>query len=123
MPHFGELESSIMEIVWAAAGPVTVRQVVDALQQDRQIAYTTVQTVMDILYRKGWLTRHKDGRANLYQATATRADYVARLMDEALAATPDRSAALATFVERMSPDEVDELRSALEAARLREREP
>lgn len=117
MPRFGDLEASIMDQVWAVSAPVSVREVVSALQAERPLAYTTVQTVMEILHRKGWLTRERAGRAYRYRATAAREDYIARLMDEALADTPDRSAALATFVERMDPGEVEELRQALDAAR------
>ncbi|MEZ0095090.1 BlaI/MecI/CopY family transcriptional regulator [Streptacidiphilus sp. EB129] len=117
MPRFGELEASIMDRVWAATDAVSVREVVTALHAERPAAYTTVQTVMEILHRKGWLTRQRDGRAYLYRATASRADYIARLMDEALAGTHDRSTALAAFVERMDPGEADELRRALDAAR------
>ena len=43
---------------------------VDDLRSDRQIAYTTVMTVMDNLYRKGWLRRHLDGRARRAAAFA-----------------------------------------------------
>lgn len=120
MSRFGELEEAIMDRVWAADGPVRVREVLEGLRRDRDIAYTTVQTVMEILRRKGWLEREKDGRAHRYQATASRADYTARLMDEALAASPDRSAALVRFIEGMDAAEVAELREALGTARAGE---
>jgi len=66
VPHFGDLEAAIMDEVWAADGPIRVRAVVDSLNRERPLAYTTVQTVMDVLYRKGWLTRTKDRRFNMY---------------------------------------------------------
>jgi predicted transcriptional regulator len=111
---FGELEAAIMDRVWAAGEPVRVRQVVDELLRDRDIAYTTVQTVMEILRRKGWLAREKRGRAAYYWAAASREDYTARLMDEALATAPDRTAALARLFGRMDPAEAAELRKALD---------
>lgn len=120
MRQFGGLEAAIMDRVWLAAGPVRVREVVEDLRHDREIAYTTVQTVMDILHRKGWLAREKDGRAYRYHATASREDYTAGLMGQALAVSDDRSAALVRFVERMSPSEVAELRKALDAAKSEE---
>jgi predicted transcriptional regulator len=116
MPAFGELEAAIMEQVWAAPGPVTVREIVDRLGGERTPAYTTVQTVTEILHRKGWLTRDKDGRAFRYQATATRAAYTAGLMDEALAKAPDRSAALVHFAGTLDPAEAAELAEALRRA-------
>jgi predicted transcriptional regulator len=117
VPRFGELEAVIMERVWAADGPVRVRDVVEDLRQNREIAYTTVQTVMEILRHKGWLEREKDGRAHRYWAPATADDYTAQLMDEALDQAPDRSSALMRFVERMDPDEVEQLRRAVDQAR------
>lgn len=121
MPRFGDLEAAIMQRVWAADGPVRVRDVVDDLQTDREIAYTTVQTVMEILRRKGWLDREKDGRANRYWSPATADDYTAQLMDEALDQAPDRSSALMRFVERMDPSEAEQLRRALDEARSQDR--
>jgi predicted transcriptional regulator len=119
VPHFGDLEAAIMDEVWAADGPVRVRAVVDSLNRERPLAYTTVQTVMDVLWRKGWLTRTKDGRFNLYAAAASREDYVAGLMDEALAVAEDRNAVLLRFVEGMDPAETAELRRLLQAAKSR----
>ena len=118
MAQFGELEAAIMETVWSADGPLTVREVVVRLRPERVSAYTTVQTVMEILHRKGWLARAKDGRAFRYAARAPREEYTARLIDAALAASPDRTAALVHFLaDRLDDAQVDELRAALVRAR------
>jgi predicted transcriptional regulator len=119
VPHFGDLEAAVMDKVWAAEAPVRVREVLEGVNRDRTpaLAYTTVQTVMDVLYRKGWLTRTKEGRANRYAATGTREDYVAGLVGEALAVTEDRAAAMLRFVEGMAPGDVARLRRALDAAK------
>lgn len=109
-----------MDEIWAADRPVRVREVLEAInhaRDERDLAYTTVQTVMDVLHRKGWLARVKDGKANLYEATATREDYVAGLVAEALAFTDDRPAALLRFVQDLDPAEAGQLRAALDAAR------
>jgi predicted transcriptional regulator len=68
----GPLEQEIMEKVWAAGGPVAVRDVVDGLNRRRreQLAYTTVMTVMSRLAEKGVLTRVREGRGYLYEASA-----------------------------------------------------
>jgi hypothetical protein len=55
MRGFGELEQAIMDEVWAAEEPLPVREVRERLRPERELAYNTVQTVMEILYRKGWL--------------------------------------------------------------------
>jgi len=114
---FGELEAAIMDRVWSAGRPVLVREIHDALRPEREPAYNTVLTVVEILYRKGWLAREKDGRAYRYRATASRADYTAGLMEEAFAASTDRLATLRRFVHRIDPAEAEELRAILEAER------
>lgn len=117
MHRFGDLEAAIMEQVWASPDQLTVRAVAQGLRADRDIAYTTVQTVMEILYRKGWLQRTKRRRAYHYRPTMSREDYTAQLIDQALAASPDRDAALLRFVEGMPPDEIERLRQAIDHAK------
>ena len=121
MRSFGELEAAIMDRVWAAGRPVLVREIWAGLRPEREPAYNTVLTVVEILYRKGWLARDKDGRAYRYRATVTREDYTAGLMGEALEASPDRVAALRSFVGRIDPAEARQLRRMLDKA-LREGE-
>src|SRR6202050_2380876 len=84
MRGFGDLEAVIMHRVWDHDGPFTVRELFDELARERAIAYTTVMTTMDNLHRKGWLARVKEGKAYRYTATASRDEYSARLMREAL---------------------------------------
>ncbi|MDT4926496.1 MAG: hypothetical protein QOG01_4209 [Pseudonocardiales bacterium] len=116
MRPLGELEDAIMDCVWAEQRPMRVREVVEALGPERDPAYTTVMTVMDILYRKGWLQRERDGRAWRYRATGSRGDYTAELMQQALSTSEDRSAALSHFVAQMSLADAALLRQALDAA-------
>ncbi len=59
----GPLELRVMEVLWAR-GESLVRDVVDRLQNT--LAYTTVMTTLDRLYKKGLLERRKLGRAFLY---------------------------------------------------------
>jgi predicted transcriptional regulator len=116
MRQFGELEAVIMDRLWQWGRPALVREMVDDLRNDRPIAYTTVMTVMENLYRKGWLRRHRDGRAWRYEPTGSRSGYTAALMSDALAASTDRRTALAHFVLQMSPHDADLLRQALDQA-------
>jgi predicted transcriptional regulator len=120
MRRLGELEAEILDRLWRWRRAATVREIVDDINLTRNVAYTTVNTVAGILYSKGWLLREqKDGRAWLYEPVRTREEYSAALMEDALGASEDRPAALAHFVERMSPDEVAALRTALRAAEER----
>jgi predicted transcriptional regulator len=119
MHQFGELEAAIMSRLWEFGRPGTVREVVDGLRPDRPPAYTTVMTVMENLYRKGWLQRERDGRAWRYTPTRSRSGYTATLMQEALDTSPDRRTALAHFVLQLGPYDAALLQQALDDARTR----
>src|SRR5579875_178781 len=65
-----KLELQLMQVVWRR-GPSTVTEVQESL--DQQLAYTTVQTMLNILHRKGKLKRQLRGRAFVYSAAVTEA--------------------------------------------------
>lgn len=111
-----------MEVLWAREEPASARDVSRALADERDLAHTTVMTVLDRLAKKGFLRRERDGRAWLYRPVASREDYVAELMLGALDLTGDRETALAHFVRSVSGDEAEVLREAL-AALENERPP
>jgi len=113
MHGFGDLEAVIMHRVWDHGRPVTVRELFDELQQERVIAYTTVMTTMDNLHRKGWLARVKEGKAYRYTPTASREEYSARLMREALDDGGDTQAVLSHFVAQMDGEESEVLRAVM----------
>jgi predicted transcriptional regulator len=121
MRGFGELEAVIMHRVWEHGDPVTVRELFDELAHERVIAYTTVMTTMDNLHRKGWLTRVKAGKAYRYTATASREEYSARLMREALDGGGNTQAVLSHFVAQMDGEESEVLRAVVR--RLADRRP
>jgi predicted transcriptional regulator len=116
MSRFGDLEAAIMDVMWAADRPLRVREVAAGLHRGRPLAFNTVQTVMENLFRKGWLNRDLDGRAYCYRAMRSREEYVAGLLGEALAASRDPAASLVRLVEDLDPAEVAQLRAALDAA-------
>jgi predicted transcriptional regulator len=62
-----ELELEILKVLWRI-GPATVRQVRDELAPFRELAYTTVMTMMSIMHGKGYLSRVKDGRTYVYRS-------------------------------------------------------
>ncbi|MFK0257637.1 BlaI/MecI/CopY family transcriptional regulator [Streptomyces sp. NPDC090445] len=114
MPRpLGELEDAVMTRVWQWNRPVTVREVLEDLQQERSIAYTTVMTVMDNLHQKGWVRREAEGRAYRYTAVSTRAAYSAALMNEAWSTSDSPAAALVAFFGMMSPEQREALRDAI----------
>jgi predicted transcriptional regulator len=68
LARLGPLEVRVVEILWKRRAPVTVRDVQPDLGG---LAYTTVMTTLDRLYKKGLLRRHKEGRAFLYSTRIT----------------------------------------------------
>jgi predicted transcriptional regulator len=112
MPALGDLEVQVMRRIWARRDPVTVRDVLGDLQADRNIAYTTVMTVMSNLEKKGWLRRHADGRAYRYEPRVSAQEYSSGLMRQALEASTDRPAVLMHFIEELSGNEARALEDA-----------
>ena len=102
-----------MTRVWKWNRPVTVREVLEDLQQERSIAYTTVMTVLDNLHQKGWVRREAEGRAYRYEAVSTRAAYAAALMNDAWSQSDNPAAALVAFFGMMSDEQRQALRDAM----------
>lgn len=114
MRVFGELETVLMAQLWAAGGQGTVREVLEKVREDREIAYTTVLSTMENLYRKGHLTRELEGKAYRYHTTLSHAEHTAGLMREALSrGEQDTAAVLTHFVGEMSPDELAGLKDVI----------
>ncbi|WP_026543533.1 BlaI/MecI/CopY family transcriptional regulator [Arthrobacter sp. 35/47] len=118
MHRLGQLESAIMERMWSRSGSAAVRDILEDIQRNRDIAYMTVKTVMDTLHRKGLLDREPDGRAFRYRPTQTREQYAAAHMQEVLASGSDRTATLLHFLEQIPPEEAAQLRALLDRAEL-----
>lgn len=113
MRRLGDLEAVIMDQMWAADGTATVREVCSHLREQRNIAYTTVMSTMDNLFRKGFLTREREGRAYRYTPVASRAEYRAELMQHALGSDGDHDAVLTHFVGQLSRQERERLDEVL----------
>lgn len=113
MNRLGDLERAIMEVLWESHDPMTVRQVGSCLI-DRDLAHTTVMTVLDRLAKKGFVRRQRVGRAWRYRPAESREAYVAELMLTALDQTGDRQAALTRFARSVSGAEAEALRAALQ---------
>ena len=106
-----------MDQLWATPTGTarTVREVHAELAADRDIAYTTVMTVMDRLARKELVTQEREGRAYRYRARTSRAAMTAELMRETLDdfSEQERSTALVAFVEDARKEDLAALRRAL----------
>lgn len=117
----GELESDVMEIIWQSKGPVFVRTVTQSLQKKRQIAYTTVMTIMNRLVDKGLLTRKQEGRAYLYKGAVSKDRFLTRISRQILRNLMANfgESAIAHFaqeVEKLAPQKREQLRKILKGA-------
>src|ERR1700704_3228708 len=105
MTRLGELERAVMDHLWSSSEPQTVRQVHEALSEHRDLAYTTVMTVLQRLAKKNLVSQIRDDRAHRYEPV--------HALDQA-ADTGSRHGALVHFVERVGADEAEALRRALD---------
>jgi len=115
-----------MDHLWSVPHPQTVRQVHEALSEQRDLAYTTVMTVLQRLAKKNLVSQIRDDRAHQYAPVHGRDELVAGLMVDALdqvADTGSRQAALVHFVERVGADEAEALRRALDELESGHRKP
>ncbi len=111
-------EWEIMEVIWAANEPLTIREVVDTAYPSGEKAYTTVQTLMNILVEKKILRRRKDSGMNRYASVVSREAIVKRslhrMVQHMFAGSTSAMAAFLVNASSMSQKEIAELKELLE---------
>jgi len=117
----GSLEAEIMEILWRHNGWLTAPEVHQQLNERRDLAYTTVSTVLIRLWNKGLLERQREGRAQAYCALMSREQFAAARMAEVLGRIEDRPGVLTRFVDALPASERAQLRRMLSFEPRRER--
>lgn len=109
-----------MKVVWSR-GDATVRDVYEALLEERKIAYTTVMTMMNVLEKKGHLRKKAEGRSFLYRPTRPQQKVVGSMVREFVERVFGGSAGplLAHLVEEehLTPEELDSLAKRIEEKR------
>ncbi|MFC0580869.1 BlaI/MecI/CopY family transcriptional regulator [Micrococcoides hystricis] len=116
MRSLGDLERSIMDILWTDARPLSAQDVREALldaDSGRELAVTTILTVLTRLEKKGMVQRDRDIRPHQFVAVASREDHTVELLRNVLGTVPDRSAVLARLIGEISPQEAEQVRSML----------
>lgn len=117
------LELEIMKVLWET-GPVPVQTVQERLAPERKLAYNTVQTMLNVLHRKGKVKRELAGRAYVYEPVVSRAqtagqavsDLVSRMFGgsaeslvlslvETRHLTPEKLAELSALLEKSEEDD------------------
>jgi predicted transcriptional regulator len=119
----GPLEAKVLELLWGKGRALTVRHVLPAFPE---LAYTTLMTTLDRLYRKGWLIRRQRGRAFAYEPRCSREQLLSELVSgqvtDLLAASGASTAILSTLVHcvgRQDAALLDELDALVQAERTR----
>jgi predicted transcriptional regulator len=119
----GDLEADIMEVIWAR-GQATVHDVHERLAADRELAYTTVMTVMSRLADKGLLEKWKDGAAYVYVPAASKEEFTRRTVGTVLSELLDDFTApvMSQFVDLVGEQDdsaIEALAKAIEEKRKR----
>ncbi len=104
--HPTELELEILKILWRD-GPLAVRDVRDRLAEFRDLAYTSVMTIMNIMTDKGYLDRRKDGARFIYEAAVTENETSRNMLGDLVERLFDGSAA-AVMLNLLESGEIDE---------------
>ena len=118
----GELQLAVMEVVWKRQ-PVSVADVLTELHhQQRDLAYTTVMTIMSRLTEKGWLISEKHGRAFVYRAAQSRQEAEAAAVGEVVRALlqdfgPIAVAQFAKELDEIDPERLARLHDLIQEAK------
>lgn len=75
-------EFQILEVLWRSSKALSVGEVLESLRRRRELAYTTVMTLLDKLARKGSVTRNRKGKAYLYRPAVQREDVLDWMVQE-----------------------------------------
>ncbi|KAM3100541.1 BlaI/MecI/CopY family transcriptional regulator [Phormidesmis sp. 146-35] len=119
----GPLEAEILQIIWEL-GSVTVKEVHDRIltDPDRELAYTSVTTVLNRLTKKGWLACDKQNRSFSWRPLISQGEANALQAYEQLnqflaVGNPDVVAAFADSLDQASVEQLEAIAQKLQAAR------
>ena len=120
----GPLEVQVMEVLWTA-GERSVREVVEQL--DRKLAYTTVMTTLDRLFKKGLLDRQKSERAFLYTPRVSHDEWERQRAGDLVAgmlagSQPSRELLLSSLVDAVGQHDASLLEQLEEKIRRKRKE-
>ena len=105
-------ELEMMNVIWRI-GPCSVLQVVEQLRPERELAYTSVSTIVRILEQKGYVISSKEGRGHMYEAAVSKEDYqrstVQRMVTSVFDNTPALLVRRLLDTESLSSDDLAEI--------------
>jgi BlaI family penicillinase repressor len=110
-------ELQILQVLWER-GPSTVREVHDALQEEKALGYTTVLKLMQIMTTKGLVRRDENQRAHVYEAQQpaekTKRQFAADMLERVFDGSARELMLHALALQRSTRQEIEELRSLLD---------
>jgi predicted transcriptional regulator len=116
--QFTEVELEVMNVIWEL-GECTVKDVQTRLQEKRELAYTSVATMMKILEQKNILTSRKNDRAHTYTALILRDDYetasLKHLADNVFQGDPSLMVMRLLSETKLSKEELQSIRLILDS--------
>ena len=109
-------ELEMMNVIWRI-GPCSVTQVLEQLSPTRELAYTSVSTIVRILEQKGYVSSEKAGRGHLYSAVIAKEDYQAislrHLVDNVFEGTPTLMVKRLLDSNALTEEELSQIKSLL----------
>ena len=110
-------ELQILQVLWDR-GPSTVREVHEALQEEKALGYTTVLKLMQIMTTKGLVRRNEDQRAHVYEAQQpaekTKRQFAADMLERVFDGSARELMLHALAAQRSTRQEIEELRNLLD---------
>ncbi|MFA5594769.1 MAG: BlaI/MecI/CopY family transcriptional regulator [Trueperaceae bacterium] len=115
-----ERELEILQVLWQY-GNSTVRQVKEHLAKESRISFSAVQTMLQIMYDKGFVNRELQGRTYAYWAVTSQEEaqstLLSDLLERAFGGSAKALVSRALDVKRASPEELAEIQALLDEAR------
>jgi|TARA_R110002012_G_scaffold30942_1_gene93442 predicted transcriptional regulator len=117
----GELEKQVLQYLWSSPG-MDVKRVHAELSKQRDSSLNTVQSALERLFKKGLLSREKQGHAYLYRAEIARDDLIAKLIDSVASDFVSKGensliAAFSSVSTEMDEEQLDQLEQLIEIQR------
>ena len=124
LPRPTDAELAILNVLWQN-GPITVRDVQEALSRGRKVGYTTALKFLQIMAEKGLVRRDASHRAHVYTAQLsqekTQRQLVGDLLDRAFSGSAAKLVMRALSAQKASAEEIVQIRELLDS--LEEDEP
>jgi predicted transcriptional regulator len=119
--QFTPAELELMNILWEH-GPSSVQAITERLPKNRKLAYTTVQTVLNVLHRKGKVIRVLKGRAYQYEAASSRTGTAKQALQDLIqrffGGTPERLVLTMVETRQLTPEKLEELQRLIESGEI-----